>query len=122
LEKSSSLPPAPPSLFKNFSKNELCDRYFVKQNILFDPSLKFLKEWGFGGRKTFVGKFSFPRKSSLATARFFIFCRCQVYQKLASEKFFMGLFCFFSVLYFNILVSFILYKHYIWYYYLLFLF
>jgi len=30
-------PPCTPSLYKNFSKNGLCDRYFVKQNILFDP-------------------------------------------------------------------------------------
>jgi len=49
-------PPAPPSLFKNFSKNGLCDRYFVKQNILFDPSLRFLKEWGFGGKENFFQK------------------------------------------------------------------
>jgi len=32
----------------------ICDRDFIKQNILFDPSLKFLKEWGLGGKPRFA--------------------------------------------------------------------
>jgi len=47
-----SPPCTPLTLQKLFGKG-ICDRYFVKQIILFAPSLKFLKGWGLGGRETF---------------------------------------------------------------------
>jgi len=69
FEKSFSLPPAPPSYFKNFLRKGLCNRDFVLFSAdihLYQPFFqKFLKGWGALGEGKLFQKVFLPPKKHL---------------------------------------------------------